>query len=164
MHFNWTSEPAGEALFTDVFSSNVRVRSSCLHQPLFAGKWCSTTPVALYQQLCQKNWLPAIAWFDLKRTAIKPFSENIRLLVDGRDLCMSSGPTPSFKQVHLEPPVQDYPWIAFQYLQGRKIYNLSVHLVPAVIFKKVVASLITLEFCQYIFWDRKWKYRGKMCG
>lgn len=77
----------------------------------------------------------AIIWFGLKRAAIQQFSENSRLVVAGKDLCRSSGPTLSLKQGHFKPAVQDCFWMVFQYLRGWRIHSLSVQLVPALAIK-----------------------------
>jgi len=53
------------------------------------------------------------------------FSQNHRLVEVGRDLRRSSCPTLLLKQVHLEPVAQDNVQMAFEYLQGRALHNLS---------------------------------------
>lgn len=134
MHLNWATEHPGEVLFTDVFSSNVRIRSSCTNiYSLVGGVPHQVLPCTT--NCVKRTDSQAIAWFGLKRAAIQQFSDNSRLFEAGRDLCRSSGPTPLLKQGHLEPVVQDYAWMAFQYLQGWRIYSLSVQLVSALAFK-----------------------------
>jgi len=48
----------------------------------------------------------------------------------GTDLLRSSCPTPLLKQDHLEPAAQDQIQTAFEYLQGRRLHNLSGRSVP----------------------------------
>ena len=48
----------------------------------------------------------------------------------GGDLWRSSGPTPVLKQGHLEQVAQDCIQMAFQYLQGWRLHNLSGQPVP----------------------------------
>jgi len=48
----------------------------------------------------------------------------------GRDLCGSSGPTPLPKQDHLEQAAQDLVQAGLEYLQRRRIHNLSGQPVP----------------------------------
>ena len=43
----------------------------------------------------------------------------------GRDLCGSSSPTPLPKQGHLQQAAQDLVQAGFEYLQRRRIHNLS---------------------------------------
>jgi len=43
----------------------------------------------------------------------------------GRDLWGSSSPMPLPKQGHLEQVAQDFMQMGFEYLQRRRIYNLS---------------------------------------
>jgi len=43
----------------------------------------------------------------------------------GRDLQRSSGPTLLLKQGHLKPVAQDCVQVAFEYLQGWRLHNLS---------------------------------------
>ena len=48
----------------------------------------------------------------------------------GGDLWRSSGPTPLLQQSHLKPVVQDHVQMAFEYLQGGRLHNLSGQPVP----------------------------------
>ena len=48
----------------------------------------------------------------------------------GRDLWRSSGPTPLLKQGHLGQVASDHVQIAFEYLQGWRLHNLSGQPVP----------------------------------
>ena len=47
-----------------------------------------------------------------------------------RDLCASSSPTPLLKQGHLEQAAQDVVQADLEYLQRRRLYNLSGQPVP----------------------------------
>ena len=55
---------------------------------------------------------------------------NHRLVEVGQDLWTSSGPTPLLRQGHLEPVAQDRVQVAFEYLQGGRLHNLSGQPVP----------------------------------
>ena len=57
-------------------------------------------------------------------------SQNHRMLGVGRDLCESSSPTPVPKQGHLEQIAQDLVQAGLEYLQRRRIHNLSGQPVP----------------------------------
>ena len=48
----------------------------------------------------------------------------------GRDLCGSSSPTPLPKQGHLEQFAQELVQAGFEYLERRRIHNLSGQPVP----------------------------------
>jgi len=48
----------------------------------------------------------------------------------GRDLWGSSSPTPLLKQGHLEQAAQDLVQEGFEYLQRRRLHNLSGQPVP----------------------------------
>ena len=48
----------------------------------------------------------------------------------GRDLWRSFGPTPLLKQGHVEGVAQDCVQMAFEYLQGWRLHNLSGQPVP----------------------------------
>ena len=48
----------------------------------------------------------------------------------GRDLCGSPSPNPLPKQGHLQQAAQDLVQVGLEYLQRRKIHNLSGQLVP----------------------------------
>jgi len=43
----------------------------------------------------------------------------------GRDLCGSSSPTPLLKQGQLQQAAQDLVQVGLEYLQGRRLHNLS---------------------------------------
>lgn len=47
----------------------------------------------------------------------------------GRDMWRSPGPTPLFKRGHLEQVTQDQVRVAFDYLQGGRLHNISGKLV-----------------------------------
>jgi len=49
----------------------------------------------------------------------------------GRDLCGSSSPTPLPKQGHLQQAAQDLIQVGLEYLQRRRLHNLSGQPVPA---------------------------------
>lgn len=49
-----------------------------------------------------------------------------RIAEVGRELWMSSGPTPQLKQAYLELVTQDNTEAAFEYLQGWRVHNLPV--------------------------------------
>jgi len=57
-------------------------------------------------------------------------SQNHRMVGVGRDLCGSSSPTPVLKQDHLEQAAQDHVWVGLEYLQRRRLHNLSGQPVP----------------------------------
>uniref|UniRef100_A0A8B9PTS4 Tectonin beta-propeller repeat containing 2 n=1 Tax=Apteryx owenii TaxID=8824 RepID=A0A8B9PTS4_APTOW len=57
-------------------------------------------------------------------------SQNHRIAEVGRDLWRSSSPTPLLKQGHLEHIVQDRIQACFEYLQRRRLHNLSGQPVP----------------------------------
>jgi len=48
----------------------------------------------------------------------------------GRDLCGSSSPTPLLKQGHLEQAAQDHVQAGLEYLQRRRLRNLTGQPVP----------------------------------
>jgi len=48
----------------------------------------------------------------------------------GRDLCGSSSPTPVPKRGHLEQAAQDLVQAGLEYLQTRRLHNLSEQPVP----------------------------------
>jgi len=52
----------------------------------------------------------------------------------GRHLCGSSGPTPLPKQSHLDQVAQDLIQAGFEYLQRRRLHNLSGQPVPVTMF------------------------------
>jgi len=56
--------------------------------------------------------------------------QNHRMVGVGRDLWGSSSPIPLPKQVHLEQTAQDLVQVGFEYLQRRRIHNLSGEPVP----------------------------------
>jgi len=53
---------------------------------------------------------------DISRSSTEP--HNHRAAEVGRDLWMSSGPTPLLKQGHLEKAAQDHAQMTFEYFQG----------------------------------------------
>jgi len=57
-------------------------------------------------------------------------SQNHRMFRVGRDLCGSSSPTPLLKQGHLQQAVEDFVQVGLEYLQRRRIHNLSGQPVP----------------------------------
>ena len=57
-------------------------------------------------------------------------SQNHRVVGVGRDLCGSSRPTPLPKQGHLQQAAQDLVQAGLQYLQRRRLHNLSGQPVP----------------------------------
>jgi len=57
-------------------------------------------------------------------------AQNHRTVGVGRDLWGSSSPTPVPKQGHLEQAAQDHVQADFEYLQRRRLHNLSGQLVP----------------------------------
>ena len=57
-------------------------------------------------------------------------SQNHRMLGVGRDLCRSSSPPPLPKQGHLEWAAQDLVQVDLEYLQRRRMHNLSGQPVP----------------------------------
>jgi len=58
------------------------------------------------------------------------FSQNHRIVGVGRDLWGSSGPTPLPKQGHLEQAAQDLIQVGIEYLQRRRLHNLSGQTLP----------------------------------
>jgi len=62
---------------------------------------------------------------DLSLHLLTYVSQNHRMVGVGRDLCGSSSPTPLPKQGHLEQAAQDRVWAGLEYLQRRRIHNLS---------------------------------------
>ena len=50
----------------------------------------------------------------------------------GRDLCGSSSPTPLPKQDHLQQAAQDRVQAGLEYLQRRRLHNLSEQPIPVV--------------------------------
>ena len=62
--------------------------------------------------------------------ASKYITESHRMVGVGRDLCGSSSPNPLPKQGHLEQAAQDLVQTGLEYLQRRRIYNLSGQPVP----------------------------------
>ena len=61
---------------------------------------------------------------------VLPTSQNHRLAEVGRDVWRSSGLTPLLKQGHLEMVAQDHAQMAFEYLQGWRLHNLTGQPVP----------------------------------
>ena len=59
-------------------------------------------------------------------------AENHRMFEVGRDLCGSSSPTPLPKQGHLQQAAQDLVQAGLEYLQRRRLHNLSGQPVPEV--------------------------------
>ena len=57
-------------------------------------------------------------------------SQNHRMVGVGRDLWGSSSPTPLTKQGHLQQAAQDRGQVGLEYLQKRRLHNLSGHPVP----------------------------------
>jgi len=57
-------------------------------------------------------------------------SENHRTLGAGRDFCGSSSPTPLLKQGYLEQAAWDVVQMGLEYLQRRRLHNLSGQPVP----------------------------------
>ena len=57
-------------------------------------------------------------------------SQNHRIVGVGRDLCGSSSPTPPPKQGHLQQAAQDLVQAGLEYLQRRRLHNLTGQPVP----------------------------------
>jgi len=71
-------------------------------------------------------------------------SQNNRKAVVGRDLWRSSCPTPLLKQDHLEWLAQDHVQMAYQYLQGWRLLNLSGKPVSALTYGKKVFPYVQM--------------------
>jgi len=73
---------------------------------------------------------------------------NYRIIGVGRDLCGSSGPTPLPKQGHLQQAAQDLVQASFEYLQRRRLHNLSGQPVPVLCHpqSEEVLPHVQLEF------------------
>ena len=56
----------------------------------------------------------------------------------GRDLCGSSSPTPLPKQGHLQEAVQDLVQVGLEYLQKRRMHNLSGQPVVVVVLVPIL--------------------------
>ena len=57
-------------------------------------------------------------------------SQNHRIVGVGRDLCVSSSPTPLPKQGHIQQSAQDLVQAGLEYLQRRRLHNLPGQPVP----------------------------------
>ena len=66
----------------------------------------------------------------LRKSNIITESQNHRMVGVGRDLCGSSSPTQLPKQSHLQQAAQDLVQAGLEYLQRRRIHNLSGQPVP----------------------------------
>jgi len=58
------------------------------------------------------------------------YEQNHRMLGAGKDLCGSSSPNPLLKQGHLQQAAQDLVQAGLEYLQRRRLNNLSGQPVP----------------------------------
>jgi len=81
----------------------------------------------------------------------------------GRDLCGSSSPTPLPKQGHLEQTAQDHVQAGLEYLQRRRIYNLSGQPVPLLSVLVIVPDKVLFYFICTIF-KRKKHTKGHVLG
>jgi len=75
----------------------------------------------------------------------------------GRDLCGSSSPTPLTKQGHPEQAAQDLVRAGLEYLQRRRLHNLSGQPVPVLyhpqseeVLPHVQLELPTLQFVNIV--------------
>jgi len=64
-------------------------------------------------------------------------ARNHRSISVGRDLWGSSSPTPLPEQGHLQQAAQDLIHVSFEYLQRRRIHNLSGLPVPCSVTLRV---------------------------
>jgi len=65
----------------------------------------------------------------------------------GRDLCGSPSPTPMLKQGHLEQAAQDHIQAGFEYLQRRRIHNLSEEVLTHVRIELLVLQFVPADPC-----------------
>jgi len=65
-------------------------------------------------------------------------SQNHSMVGVGRDLCGSSSPTPLPKQGHLQEAVQDLVQVGLEYLQKRRMHNLSGQPVVVVVLVPIL--------------------------
>jgi len=80
-------------------------------------------------------------------------SQNHRVFGAGRDLYVSSSPTPLLKQGHLQQAAQDRMQVGLEYLQRRKLHNLPGQPVPVLrhpqheeVLRHVQTELPVLQF------------------
>jgi len=92
------------------------------------------------KRVCQQLWLRTallvvvvpsaeLCWTWTLVLAVLLCSQNHRMAEAGRDLWRSFCPTPLLKQGHLELVAQDNVRMAFEYLQGGRLFGQSVPVV-----------------------------------
>jgi len=124
-----------EQLILDVIIKQVEekkvIRSS--QHGCTKGKSCLTNLIAFYDGTT--SWVGEeravdVAYLDFSK-AFDAFAYEILILYGvGRDLCRSYSPTPLPKQGHLQQAAQDHIYVGFEYLQIRRLHNLSGQPVP----------------------------------
>lgn len=89
----------------------------------------------------------------MKKYSCKKFAQNHRMFETGRNLWMSSGPSPLIKQGHLEPVAHDCVLMGFEYLQGDPLSlgNLCQSLITF-----TVEVLSDVSVCVHCHWSCLW--------